>query len=196
MKITDLPLHGLKLIELKIHGDSRGFFVERFREDIFRAHGILAHFPQNNQSRSAPGVVRGMHFQSDPPQGKTVSVARGAIWDVVVDIRPDSPTFGQHVSMELNDTNGRLLWIPAGFAHGFCVLGDSLADVLYQMDDYYNPKTEGGIRWNDPDLGIQWPIRDPIVSKKDQEHPFFAEYKKNPIPWTKLKRSTEFKAED
>ncbi|HAR41608.1 MAG TPA: dTDP-4-dehydrorhamnose 3,5-epimerase, partial [Bdellovibrionales bacterium] len=161
----------MALIELSLYGDERGFFVERFHEERFHDAGLFAHFVQDNHSRSAPGVLRGLHYQVSPPQGKLVGVVRGAIWDVVVDIRPESPTFGQHYGVELSDMNGRLLWIPAGFAHGFCVLGESPADVLYKTDGIYNASTEGGITWNDPELKLPWPIANPIVSKRDQEQP-------------------------
>ncbi|MFN7684779.1 MAG: dTDP-4-dehydrorhamnose 3,5-epimerase [Oligoflexia bacterium] len=165
--VSETGLDGLKLIQLAVHGDERGFFVERFQAERFREHGLPAHFVQDNHSRSAPGVLRGLHFQTNPAQGKLVGCVRGRIWDVAVDIRQSSPTFGQHFGVELSDMNGKLLWIPAGFAHGFCVLGDAPADVLYKVDAFYNPATEGGIRWNDPKLGIQWPIASPTVSSRD-----------------------------
>jgi dTDP-4-dehydrorhamnose 3,5-epimerase len=183
MKVTDLPIQGLKLIELKIFHDNRGFFVERFNEKSFRDLGLPVAFVQDNHSRSAPRVLRGLHFQSDPAQSKLVGAMRGRIWDIAVDIRPASPTYGQHYGTELSDENGRLLWIPAGFAHGFCVLGDEPADVVYKVDGLYNPKTDGGIRWDDPDLMITWPVKDPIVSEKDARLPSFAEYRKNPPRW-------------
>src|SRR3954447_7072948 len=122
MKVTRLDLPGLMLIELDVFEDERGFFVARFEAGQFREHGLPTQFAQDNHSRSKPGVVRGLHFQHTPPQGKLVGVMRGRIYDVAVDIRPDSPTYGQHVSVELTDLNGKMLWIPAGFAHGFCVL--------------------------------------------------------------------------
>jgi dTDP-4-dehydrorhamnose 3,5-epimerase len=125
-------------------------------------------------------VLRGLHYQTAPAQGKLVGVVRGRIWDVVVDIRPSSPTYGRHSAVELTDLNGRLLWIPAGFAHGFCVLGDEPADVLYKVDALYNPASEGGIRWDDPELGIAWPIERPVISARDQKLPSFAEYRHAP----------------
>src|ERR1700751_308489 len=121
MKFTPLEIPGLILVELKVHGDSRGFFVERFRDDLFGEAGLPTHFAQDNHSRSAPGVLRGLHYQVDPPQGKLVGCVGGRIWDVAVDIRVDSPTFGKSYGVELSDENGRLLWVPSGFAHGFCV---------------------------------------------------------------------------
>jgi dTDP-4-dehydrorhamnose 3,5-epimerase len=180
MNVLSTPLPGLKLIQLKVYGDQRGFFVERFREDAFQEMGITNRFVQDNHSRSAPGVLRGLHYQTEPPQGKLAGCIRGRIWDVAVDIRKDSETFGQHFGVELSDMNGLLLWIPAGFAHGFCVLGDEPADVLYKVDGVYNPKTEGGISWKDPELKISWPIQNPTISEKDQKQPTFSEYRNRP----------------
>jgi len=177
--VTPLELDGLVLVELKIWGDERGFFVERFQASTFEALGLSIVFVQDNHSRSTPGVLRGLHYQSDPAQGKLVGVVRGRIWDVVVDIRPASSTFGQHIGLELSDVNGRLLWIPAGFAHGFCVLGEEPADILYKVDAPYNPATEGGIRWNDPELSVQWPIETSRVSERDRRLPSFAEFGAN-----------------
>ena len=168
MKITRLDIDGLLLIELDVHGDERGFFVERFNLERFRAAGLPTDFVQDNHSRSRPGVVRGLHYQHTPAQGKLVGVTRGRIFDVVLDIRPNSPTYGQTWSTELSDMNGRLLWIPPGFAHGFAVLGDTPADLFYKVDVPYNPDGEDGILWNDPALAIAWPVENPIVSARDQ----------------------------
>ena len=176
MQVTALDAEGLLLIELDIYRDSRGFFVERYNRERFHANGMEFDFVQDNHSRSAPGVLRGLHYQYDPPQGKLVGVTRGAIWDVVVDLRPESKTFKQNFVIELSDTNGRLLWIPPGFAHGFCVLGDEPADVLYKVTAPYNPRREKGIFWADKDLAIKWPICNPIVSEKDKHLPSFAEF--------------------
>lgn len=183
MKAVPLEISGLLLIELPVHGDQRGFFVERYREERFRDAGLPAHFIQDNHSRSSPGVLRGLHYQFDPPQGKLIGVVRGRIWDVAVDIRTDSPTFGRHVGFELSDMNGRLLWVPPGFAHGFCVLGDEPADVLYKVAAPYNPAGEGGIAWNDPELEVPWPITAPIVSARDETLPRFDRYKQKPVRW-------------
>ena len=183
MKITPLEIEGLTLIELALHGDHRGFFVERFQLATFEAHGLPTVFAQDNHSRSAPGVLRGLHYQHTPAQGKLVGVIRGRIWDVAVDIRPDSPTFGQSVGMELSDLNGRLLWIPAGFAHGFCVLGDEPADLLYKVGAPYSPQGEGGIAWDDPELAVAWPVADPVVSARDQSLASFADYRAHPVAW-------------
>ena len=179
--VKDGKLPGLKLIELKIYGDDRGFFTERYVEERFAGYGLPERFVQDNHSRSKPGVIRGLHYQTDPAQGKLVGVIRGKIWDVAVDLRKDSPTYGKWEAFELSDENGRLLWIPAGFAHGFCVLGNEDADVMYKVDAAYSPKTEGGILYSDPDLKIEWPVRDPIVSGKDKVLPGFANYAKNPL---------------
>ena len=169
MKVTKLEIEGLLLVELPVYRDSRGFFLERFQEDRFKANGLPISFAQDNQSRSAPGVLRGLHYQNEPPQGKLVGVTRGRIWDVAVDIRRNSPTFGRYCGMELSEDNACLLWIPHGFAHGFCVLGDTPADVLYKCTGTYNPSSEGGILWNDPDINIQWPIANPILSQRDEK---------------------------
>jgi len=183
LNVTQLELPGLALVELALYGDERGFFVERFNSGLFAKLGLPSAFVQDNHSRSAPGVIRGLHYQTDPAQGKLVGVIRGRIWDVAVDIRPDSPTYGRHYGTELSDMNGRLLWLPAGFAHGFCVLGSEPADVLYKVDGAYNPKSEGGISWNDPELKIAWPVTTPTVSERDRKQPSFAEYRKSPVLW-------------
>jgi dTDP-4-dehydrorhamnose 3,5-epimerase len=176
-------MEGLVLVELEIYGDERGFFAERFQAERFREHGLPTEFVQDNHSRSAPGVLRGLHYQHTPAQGKLMGVTRGRVWDVAVDIRPESPTYGRSVGMELSDMNGRMLWIPPGFAHGFCVIGDETADVLYKVDSLYNPGGEGGIAWSDPDLAVAWPVAQPTVSARDQQLPSFAEYRAHPIHW-------------
>jgi dTDP-4-dehydrorhamnose 3,5-epimerase len=187
MKFTPLEIAGLVLVELKLYGDSRGFFVERFQEDRFREAGLPTHFAQDNHSRSAPGVLRGLHYQHTPPQGKLVGCLRGRIWDVAVDVRADSPTYGQSFGVELSDMNGRLLWMPPGFAHGFCVLGNEPADVLYKVTNPYNPAGEGGIKWDDPELKVAWPLKEmgaaPIISQRDQNGISFAKYKTDPVKW-------------
>ena len=180
MKATSLEIPGLLLVELEVRGDARGFFVERYQQEKFAALGLPDRFVQDNHSRSAPGVLRGLHYQTKPPQGKLVGVVRGRIWDVVVDIRPASATFGKHVGIEISDMNGRLLWVPPGFAHGFCVLGDEPADVFYKVDAFYNPAGEGGIAWNDPDLAIPWPLQSPTISARDQKQSSFAQYRQKP----------------
>lgn len=171
MKIHPTPLAGLILVEPKIFGDERGFFQERYRLDKFAELGITETLVQDNHSRSAPRVLRGLHFQTNPNQGKLVGVVRGKIWDVVVDIRKNSPTFGKYFSTELSDKNGLQLWVPFGFAHGFCVLGEEPADVIYKVTGYYNAKTDNGFSWNDPTVKVQWPIDNPILSAKDSALP-------------------------
>jgi dTDP-4-dehydrorhamnose 3,5-epimerase len=176
-----LNLAGLILVELKLYSDERGFFTERYQKERFQDLGVPANFIQDNHSRSKTGVIRGLHYQHSPSQGKLVGVIRGKIWDVVVDIRKDSPTYGKWESVELSDENGLVLWVPGGFAHGFCVLGNEDADVIYKVDTPYSPKTEGGISFSDPDLKIHWPVSNPIVSGKDQILSSFADYQKNPF---------------
>lgn len=183
MHAIPLQLNGLVLIELSIHRDERGFFAERFQAERFAELGLPAQFVQENHSRSLPGVLRGLHYQYAPAQGKLVGVTRGRIWDVTVDLRAHSSTFGRHSALELNDTNGRLLWVPPGFAHGFCVLGEEPADVVYSVDAFYNAEGEGGIFWADPDLGIDWPLKNPLVSQKDQWLAHFSHYRASPVNW-------------
>ncbi len=184
MHITDCPLKGLKLIHLKRHADERGYFTERFQEETFRELGLPTHFPQDNHSRSLPGVIRGMHCQHTPPQSKLISVLRGRILDVVIDIRPDSATYGEHHRLEIDEDASVMLWIPAGFAHGFCVLGDAPADVLYRVTSLYAPAQESGIRYDDPEIGIDWPVKNPILSKRDLALGSFADYRLAPPRWS------------
>lgn len=183
MKVSDCPIKGLKIVELDVYGDARGFFVERYSKARFAEAGLPTDYLQDNHSRSAPGVLRGLHYQANPAQGKLVGVTRGAVWDVAVDIRPDSPTYGQHHGVELTGENGRLFWIPEGFAHGFCVLGDEPVDMLYKVTGLYNKAGEGGILYNDPDLSLDWPLKNPQLSDRDKNLISFAEYKKNPPTW-------------
>ncbi|MFO1241664.1 MAG: dTDP-4-dehydrorhamnose 3,5-epimerase [Rickettsiales bacterium] len=180
MKISDGPLAGLKIIELDVFGDARGFFVERYHTGKFAELGFTETFVQDNHSRSSGGILRGLHYQNTPPQGKLVGVTRGRVWDVAVDIRPKSKTFGQHFGVELTGENGILFWMPAGFAHGFCVLGEEPVDMLYKCTGLYNSQGEGGIRFDDPDLNIPWPIKNPQISGRDQALTSFADYKKTP----------------
>jgi dTDP-4-dehydrorhamnose 3,5-epimerase len=162
-----LKIEGLKLIQNRIFRDERGFFTEHYKKDYFSSLG-LPDFVQHNHSRSKPGVIRGLHFQTEPAaQAKLVSVIHGRIWDVAVDLRKGSSTYGQWEAVDLSDENGLQLWIPHGFAHGFCVLGDQPADVFYKVDQPYSQIHEKGIIFNDPSLGIEWPVENPIVSEKD-----------------------------
>lgn len=163
------------LVEPELIGDPRGFFMETYQYETFARHGITPQFVQDNHSRSAKGVLRGLHYQKDPhAQGKLLKVVIGEIFDVAVDIRQGSPTFGQWVSAVLSAENGRLLYVPPGFAHGFCVLSET-ADLIYKATDIYKPETDRGIIWNDPQIGIDWPIAAPILSAKDVKLPNLAE---------------------
>ena len=169
MKATPLAIPEVVLFEPKVFGDARGFFFESFNQKAFNeATGTNHQFVQDNHSRSAKGVLRGLHYQIQQPQGKLVRVVRGAVFDVAVDIRKSSPTFGRWVGAELSEDNQHQLWVPPGFAHGFLVLSD-LADFLYKTTDYYAPQYERSILWNDSDLNIDWPIGEPILSNKDRQ---------------------------
>lgn len=175
MKVTPTAIPDVLIIEPKVFGDARGFFYESFNQKAFNeATGTSHQFVQDNHSRSAKGVLRGLHYQIQQPQGKLVWVVRGAVFDVAVDIRKSSPTFGQWVGMELSEDNHRQMWMPLGFAHGFVVTSES-AEVLYKTTDYYAPEYERCIAWDDPDIGIDWPsAAAPILSAKDQEGAAFA----------------------
>jgi len=178
MKATRLSIPEVVLIEPKVFGDARGFFFESFNQKAFNeATGTNHQFVQDNHSRSSRGVLRGLHYQIQQPQGKLVRVARGAVFDVAVDIRRSSPTFGQWVGAELTEDNQHQLWVPPGFAHGFVVLSES-ADFLYQTTDYYAPQHERSIAWNDPSIGISWPAlaqgQQPLLSAKDSAAPLLA----------------------
>jgi len=175
MRRLPTRLDGLALLEPKVHGDARGFFVETFRADTAREHGIPTEFVQDNQSRSRRGTLRGIHFQRHPGQGKLVRVARGRVFDVVVDLRRDSATFGEWEGVELDDETGQMLWIPVGFGHGFLVLSE-VADFVYKCTNYYDPATEGGIRFDDPAVGIEWPAGvELLYSERDATAPTLAD---------------------
>ncbi len=169
MKVIPTAIPDILVIEPKVFGDARGFFLESFNQQAFEeACGVRPQFVQDNHSRSAKGVLRGLHYQVRQAQGKLVRVVRGAVLDVAVDVRRSSPTFGQYVAVELTEDGFRQLWIPPGFAHGFLVLSES-ADFLYKTTDYYAPEHERCIAWNDPDIGIEWPADiTPQLSAKDQ----------------------------
>jgi dTDP-4-dehydrorhamnose 3,5-epimerase len=170
MKVTPTAIPDVLLIEPKVFGDERGFFMESFNQKAFNeCTGLDATFVQDNHSRSSKGVLRGLHYQLQQPQGKLVRVVRGAVFDVAVDIRKSSATFGQWVGLELSEQNQKQLWVPVGFAHGFLVLSDS-ADFLYKTTDYYAPVHERCIAWNDASLGVEWPSKNAIVvSAKDAQ---------------------------
>lgn len=167
MKVTPTAIAEVLIIEPRVFGDARGFFYESFNQRAFNeATGTSHQFVQDNHSRSARGVLRGLHYQVQKPQGKLVRVVRGAVFDVAVDIRKSSATFGRWVGVELSEDNQRQLWVPPGFAHGFVVLSES-ADFLYKTTDYYAPEHERCIAWNDPAIGIGWPLMKPTLSAKD-----------------------------
>lgn len=175
MQRLDTRLDGLVLLAPAVHGDERGFFVETFRADVAREHGIPTEFVQDNHSRSRQGTLRGIHFQTNPGQGKLVRVARGRVLDIVVDLRRGSPTFGEWEGVELDDVGGNMLWIPVGFGHGFLVLSET-ADFVYKCTNYYDPATEAGIKFNDPDVGIEWPSDvELLYSQRDADAPTLAE---------------------
>ena len=174
MKVVPTRLAGPLLIEPRVVSDGRGFFLETFRAAEYAAHGIEADFVQDNHSRSVRGTVRALHFQADPGQPKLVRVARGRAWDVVVDIRRSSPTFGEWESLELDDERNLQLYVPIGFAHGFCALSE-IVDLVYKVGSYYDPAAERGIAWDDPGLRIPWPTDRPIVSERDRHNPTLAE---------------------
>lgn len=174
MKVIETILPGVLIIEPKVFGDDRGFFTETYHLDRYRDAGIELPFVQDNHSRSTRGVLRGLHFQRTRPQGKLVRVSRGLVYDVAVDINPDSATCGQFVAVELSDENHRQFWVPPGYAHGFCVLSD-IADFQYKCTDFYFPEDEGGLLWNDPEVAIPWPLERPVLSEKDKKNPFLHE---------------------
>ena len=170
MKVTTTSIPSVLIIEPRVFGDTRGFFFESFNQRAFNlATGLDVNFVQDNHSRSSKGVLRGLHYQIQQPQGKLVRVVRGSVFDVTVDLRKSSPTFGQWAGVELTEDNHRQLWVPPGFAHGFYVLSDS-ADFLYKTTDYYAPEFECSLIWNDPTIGIEWPLNtQPIISAKDAQ---------------------------
>ena len=170
MKVTPTSIPSVLIIEPRVFGDTRGFFFESFNQRAFNlATGLDVNFVQDNHSRSSKGVLRGLHYQIQQPQGKLVRVVRGSVFDVTVDLRKSSPTFGQWVGVELTEDNHCQLWIPPSFAHGFYVLSDS-ADFLYKTTDYYAPEFERSLIWNDPTIGIEWPLNtQPIISAKDAQ---------------------------
>ena len=173
MNIITTNLPGVIVIEPKLYVDKRGFFLETFREDVLLQAGINAHFVQDNHTRSSQGVLRGLHYQMTQTQGKLVRVAAGSVFDVVVDVRSGSPTFGQWYGTELNEDNIKMIYVPPGFAHGFVVLSET-ADFIYKCTDYYHPESEQGIAWDDPDLNIDWSIAEIAekisLSDKDKQN--------------------------
>ena len=174
MKVTETRLPGVFMIEPKIFEDERGYFLEAYHRDRYTEAGMRCDFVQDNHARSTRGVLRGLHFQLTHPQVKLVRVIRGEVFDVAVDVRRGSPTFGEWYSAILSGDNKRQLYIPEGFAHGYCVLSE-VADFEYKVTDFYWPDDQMGVIWNDPDLAISWPIRDPILSERDRSLPRLSE---------------------
>lgn len=177
MKKIETGIEGLVVLEPRIFEDERGYFFESYNSRAFAELGLPSKFVQDNVSRSKKNVLRGLHFQNPNPQGKLVRVTAGAVWDVAVDIRPGSKTFGQHFGLELSADNRKLFYIPEGFAHGFCTLSE-WADFHYKCTALYSPADDSGLLWNDPELGIKWPVKEPILSKKDAGLKSLSEYKK------------------
>ena len=181
MKIIETPMEGLLLVEPRVFSDDRGFFLETYQRDRYVEAGITDNFVQDNLSRSKKGVLRGLHFQVKRPQSQLVSVVRGIVFDVVVDVRPSSPTFGQWYGVELSDINARQLYMAPGFAHGFCVLSD-WADFKYKVDRKYDHGDEGGLVWNDPEVNIKWPLKDLQIISRDASFPMLRNIPLNRLP--------------
>jgi dTDP-4-dehydrorhamnose 3,5-epimerase len=170
----ETKLDGVVLVEPVVHGDERGFMLESFSREAWREMGVEVEFVQHNHSRSSKGTLRGIHFQTEPGQAKLVRCVRGEILDVAVDLRRDSPTYGQWEAHVLDDVKHRQLFVPVGFGHGFCVLSEE-ADVTYKLSSYYDPVTEAGIAWDDPDVGVDWQVSEPLLSERDKQAPRLAE---------------------
>ena len=175
MEVVATPIAGVLLIKPKIWGDARGYFVETWQQERYATAGIDLPFVQHNHSKAAYGILRGLHFKKTRPQGKLVNVSLGSVFDVVVDIRRGSPSFGQWHGVELTQDNQWQLWVPPGLAHGFTVTSES-AHFHYKCTEYYCPEDEGAIRWNDPDLGVVWPVDQPMLSSKDKIAPSWQEF--------------------
>jgi dTDP-4-dehydrorhamnose 3,5-epimerase len=181
MKVIETALPGALILEPQVFGDARGFFYESYNKTKYHEAGITVDFIQSNVSRSARGVLRGLHYQWPNPQGKLVSVLEGEVYDVAVDIRRGSPTFGQSAGVMLTADNHRHFWVPEGFAHGFCVLSE-FATFTYQCTALYDAEADAGIRWNDADLGIDWPLSEPLLSDKDSKTPFLKDVAAERLP--------------
>lgn len=176
MKVIETDLPGVLMIEPPVHRDARGFFLETYQEQRYQEAGIAGRFVQDNRSHSTKGVLRGLHYQLRYPQGKLITVLYGEVFDVAVDIRVGSATFGQSVGVHLHADQFKQLYIPPGFAHGFCILSSEV-EFIYKCTDYYHGEDEKGLQWNDPELSIQWPIDEPILSDKDVQNPSLQELK-------------------
>lgn len=181
MKVEKTSLPGLYVIEPLVFEDNRGYLLETWQARRYRENGIDVDFVQDNHSHSRRGVLRGLHYQLYKPQGKLVYVISGKVFDVAVDIRKGSPTFGKWFGIILSDENHLQLYIPPGFAHGFCVLSDT-ADFVYKCTDFYDPGDEHGLRWDDPSIGIKWPIKNPVLSQKDSQLPFLENLSEEDVP--------------
>ena len=177
----DTKIDGLVLVQPKVISDDRGFFFETYRRNEYAALGIDVEFVQDNHSRSVRGTIRALHFQLRPGQAKLIRCARGSVYDVAVDLRKESPTYGQHEAFVLSDKNAQQVFIPVGFAHGFCVTSEE-ADVAYKVSSYYDGQTERGIAWDDPAIGVQWPVDEPLVSDRDRANPRLEEIA-DELPW-------------
>ncbi|MGD8749348.1 MAG: dTDP-4-dehydrorhamnose 3,5-epimerase [Balneolaceae bacterium] len=180
MEVTATDIPAVLLLKPKVYRDQRGFFLETYREELLKSKGIDVQFVQDNLSKSQMNAVRGLHYQVVQPQDKLIMVMEGTILDVAVDLRKGSPTFGQHIALELASEDKYQLFIPKGFAHGFSVLSDE-ALVYYKCSDYYNPEGERGLLWNDPDLGIDWKVSTPVLSEKDRHQPKLKEIPKKDL---------------
>jgi len=182
MQLIKTAIPEVLLIKPKVFGDTRGFFLETYNKERYMDVGFPdVEFVQDNHSRSSKGVLRGLHFQLNHPQGKLVQVATGSVFDVAVDIRVGSPTFGQWYGCVLSEENHHQLWIPPKFTHGFCVLSDT-ADFIYKCTDYYRPEDEGGLLWNDSEVGIDWPLAEPLLSEKDELYSCLSKINRNSLP--------------
>jgi len=170
VKVTETNIAGAFLIDLDVYGDKRGFFLESYQKERYAKHGLDIEFVQDNRSFSQKGVVRGLHYQVKHPIGHLVYVVRGSLFDVGVDLRSDSPTFGEHISCTLSAENNQQLFLPPGVAHGFCTLGEE-NEILYKCSEYYYPDDEAGVLWNDSDLAIQWPVKNPVIKPRDAAFP-------------------------
>lgn len=181
MKIIQTPLPGVIVLEPRIFGDSRGFLLETYRADTLEEAGISVPFVQDNHSRSSRGILRGLHYQLIQPQGKLVRVTSGKVFDVAVDVRIGSPAFGQWYGAILDEESMRMMYVPPGFAHGFVVLSE-VADFLYKCTDYYHPESEQGIQWDDPQVGIEWPVSDVLLSDRDKANPLLSAQSAEKLP--------------
>lgn len=185
MRIVETPLEGVVVIEPRVHEDPRGFFLESYRADRYAEAGLPSSFVQDNHSRSVRNTLRGLHWQWRRPQGKLIRVVAGVVFDVAVDVRPESKTFGQWYGVTISADNFRQIYVPPGFAHGFCVMSDT-AQLEYKCTDYYDPGGEAGLIWNDPDVGIVWPTDAPLLSSRDERHPSLRELFNRPAAQSDL----------